>query len=1336
MNEPSSPSPSPPHSSNEKILQLIQILMNYCSVLYSDSLSLLCIVQNIHELCSILNKFKVPLKYLLRYYKSHQNNALMSSEINTILHTIFQILQVIQLKIIEKARNQTSDRLEFIVQESLLLYRQLEDKINYLVLLLKRVGIYNPVNTIQTNSPWIYPHASSEVPVNDLWPMVFLPDRNLTHHPRADLSRKICELIRPSSKPQHLCFASHNNDGGMGKSEMILECTYRSLEDGVFGAVFWLCCRSEASLVSSLRLLASRIQQNDPSFLQLPESDCETQCISNISKSVLIELVIKWIERLELPYLIVYHEVVDISFIKSNLFPQCGQGTIILLTYSLYVTKIKNILKNRPKLLEFSPLTTQEGLLMCEDSFDSIDMIPKSDMLDLINFFELSPAHVASAITVINCMRNHSFLEIGPREYLNKLANTCQVYPKGHSTGNRSSSPLLRKVVFTYQSLQMQLHVAKDLNFSSHDTIDKLLEFLCYISPHGIDLRLLFDWIRPSHIPIYIDSKIKESILWKPTPIKMTASLLQPQVCNQLLPVSDDLEISITINSLLPRLVKTTGELAFLWNISRTISDIGQFCEFLSHLWRKEISFPFVNEGTYKSTKVIADINELLKTIFSDPLWLQNIDHISCKKFLGIHIADDCDIQVHDKMMFVISPLVATGVLKIQHHIRYSNHSQASTGNHTNTNEKPDSAPGMLLGIHPSFQSAITHQLQIASRGDLVSQDVVRFLYGYFLAPTEESWADNSVNKDNLLPHVISVVLKTSTDFKICLELCNAAYDYSYRRGLYSSAFTLGQRILDLILTLHQDQKHDIAQWKYKVAYCCYRSENYSEANKLYVEALELFQRLSSDVTRDTMIAKLFGEMSDINLSLNNFDTAALHLISMSEIWFTLSSSSETQQQLPHDEQSCQPQHPSSKNKVQREIIEFYKKMTTIKMLSKNYHQAIESSQHGLDLMVSVLGHDTQEVASFMVCHGEAHMKLHHFHESKIIFEEAMQIYQKLNPDLVHANVPPLLYMLSICSSACDDSMKLVTEKYLHLCLDVIQKLLEKKESTSTPHKFLEIRAECLRDLSYLLVDSDQSDSGEAILYSQQAYDIVRQLYGVNSHDTALALCHIGKIYKKLIKYSEAKKIFHQVLIISEKCLRNDAAIEALNNLADIYFSQSKYIETEQYLNKALARLREIQYEDGDVESTEQSNSLIAQQLCTLADLKRETNEFEKSRQYYEGALLILKTTYGAQHNSVAQVLEMLSDLFMERGEERIGKRYRDEALKIYESIQNENGSPEEHSTEEINETSSPKKEILPGNSTSALGGLAALLSVEGRYDDIIPLQEKVIGHSFSSRCI
>jgi hypothetical protein len=114
-----------------------------------------------------------------------------------------------------------------------------------------------------------------------------------------------------------------------------------------------------------------------------------------------------------------------------------------------------------------------------------------------------------------------------------------------------------------------------------------------------------------------------------------------------------------------------------------------------------------------------------------------------------MQIGDACDFQVHDKMMFVISPLVATGVLKIQHRVGFSDsdHSQSlsSEGGQT-SNQRTNATPGLLLGIHSSFQSAITHQLQIASKGEAVSQDVVRFLYGYFLAPAEENWIDIPIN--------------------------------------------------------------------------------------------------------------------------------------------------------------------------------------------------------------------------------------------------------------------------------------------------------------------------------------------------------------------------------------------------------------------------------------------------------------------------------------------------------------------------------------------------------------------------------------------------------------
>jgi hypothetical protein len=227
------------------------------------------------------------------------------------------------------------------------------------------------------------------------------------------------------------------------------------------------------------------------------------------------------------------------------------------------------------------------------------------------------------------------------------------------------------------------------------------------------------------------------------------------------------------------------------------------------------------------------------------------------------------------------------------------------------------------------------------------------------------TWIDIPIN---LLPHVISAVLKSSTDFRICRKLClntSLNADSLVLLSLWDNGSLIS---FSLFVRKRNSRLHSGNIRRF----CCYRSGNYLEANTLSLKALELLQKESKDVTRDVMIAKLFAEMFDINLSLNNFDAAVLHLISMSDIWFTLSSSppplaapsSDTQQQEAEEEEEeeeeqekisqlsqPQPQLSSSSKKCQREIIEF-EKMTTIKMLSKNCHQAIEFCELGLDLMV------------------------------------------------------------------------------------------------------------------------------------------------------------------------------------------------------------------------------------------------------------------------------------------------------------------------------------------------------------------------------------------------
>ncbi|CAE7433819.1 nphp3, partial [Symbiodinium microadriaticum] len=209
--------------------------------------------------------------------------------------------------------------------------------------------------------------------------------------------------------------------------------------------------------------------------------------------------------------------------------------------------------------------------------------------------------------------------------------------------------------------------------------------------------------------------------------------------------------------------------------------------------------------------------------------------------------------------------------------------------------------------------------------------------------------------------------------------------------------------------------------------------------------------------------------------------------------------------------------------------------------------------------------------------------------------------------------------------------------------------------------------------------------------------------------------------------YTDAAAVFLEALAISDKCLRNEAIVEALNNLAEMCSAQSKYSEAESYLLRALNCLREAHYDATDRKSV----VMIANQLCALAELKKELLEFERSRELFEEALLLLRSVFGSQHAQVAHVLELLADLFSDRGEERVAKIHRSESIRIYRLLGQEDGIYAAGVIEETagaidaSVSTSPTGDAQGTASASALGSLAALLSAEERFDEAAPMLEK-----------
>ena len=89
-----------------------------------------------------------------------------------------------------------------------------------------------------------------------LWPLIFLPERNLSNIYRRMPMKKIEGMVRAATPPTYSCIINEGREGGMGKSELMLEFCHRNVSDGTFAVVGRISCSEEASVVSSYRYLA------------------------------------------------------------------------------------------------------------------------------------------------------------------------------------------------------------------------------------------------------------------------------------------------------------------------------------------------------------------------------------------------------------------------------------------------------------------------------------------------------------------------------------------------------------------------------------------------------------------------------------------------------------------------------------------------------------------------------------------------------------------------------------------------------------------------------------------------------------------------------------------------------------------------------------------------------------------------------------------------------------------------------------------------------------------------------------------------------------------------
>jgi CHAT domain-containing protein/Tfp pilus assembly protein PilF len=235
------------------------------------------------------------------------------------------------------------------------------------------------------------------------------------------------------------------------------------------------------------------------------------------------------------------------------------------------------------------------------------------------------------------------------------------------------------------------------------------------------------------------------------------------------------------------------------------------------------------------------------------------------------------------------------------------------------------------------------------------------------------------------------------------------------------------------------------------------------------------------------------------------------------------------------------------------------------------------------------------------------------------------------------------------------------------------------------------------------LLDEDQEKFSDAEALYQRALSIFISTQGQQSANVASILNNLANLYRVQSRYADAEKLFVQALSIHEKVLgANDPTVAAdANNLALCYATEGKYTDAEPLYERAIAI----------DEKQNQPDSSVTKEMINLADLYQKEGKDNDAEQLFLKALALDLKTYGNEHPTIANDLNLLSGAYMDEGKYSVAEPIILRAMAIDQKV------------------SSPDSAAI----ATDLGNLAVLYRNEGRYAEAEPLFQRAISNRISA---
>ena len=175
--------------------------------------------------------------------------------------------------------------------------------------------------------------------------------------------------------------------------------------------------------------------------------------------------------------------------------------------------------------------------------------------------------------------------------------------------------------------------------------------------------------------------------------------------------------------------------------------------------------------------------------------------------------------------------------------------------------------------------------------------------------------------------------------------------------------------------------------------------------------------------------------------------------------------------------------------------------------------------------------------------------------------------------------------------------------------------------------------AEALVALGLLRKDEGKLDEAENLV--RQGIEIDKGTSTTPAHDKARSMVALGSVLEVRAKYDQAALILEEALKLEPQ--NREATVEtaeSLSELANVYFYQGKYEQSEALNNQALQIDQRLLGED---------NPAVAQELNNLGAIAMNRGDYRTSEAFYRRALKIVESWYGTDHPETAANLTALA---------------------------------------------------------------------------------------------